>query len=1043
MDPRLLAAIENPGNEYRGAPFWSWNGKLDPEELRWQIRALHTMGLGGFFMHSRVGLATPYLSKEWMDCVAACIDEADKLDMNAWLYDEDRWPSGAAGGLATKNPKYRARHLEMDVIAKPADFKWNDNIVAAFTAVIDGASAEDVVRLKKGVRPRNLPKGRVILSFRVKVDEPTSWHNGYTYLDTMNHEAVREFIRVTHEAYYKRFGKDFGKRIPGIFTDEPNAKAYGRQYITPWTDKLPAAFRKRYGYDILAHLPEVHFDVKGRRSMKTRIDMHDCTTFLFVDAFARQIGDWCQKHGLQHTGHVLAEGSLAGQTNVVGAAMRFYEYMQAPGMDLLTQYQREYDTAKQVSSVANQFNRRWRLTETYGCTGWDFNWEGHKALSDWQTALGINLRAQHLSWYTMLGEAKRDYPAGIFYQSPWWELYSKVEDHYARINILMSRGREVRDILVIHPIESMWAIYNGGPEQKNALQAAFWQLRDKLLAANLDFDYGDEDIISRHARIARSGGSAVFKVAKAEYKVVLVPELVTIRCTTLALLRKFAKAGGMVIFTGQAPANVDGVASGEPAELAKDCYRTMGSAVRLIKAAEMSGRRVSITDENGKQIAPCLYQLRQDKDAFYLYVCNTGHRRFGCNEADDAVKDRDATFPHVRIDVFAEGKGQPLEVCPDTGEITLAGRTTAVGWTIQTSLPRLGSRLFILPKIKVSGTFIPQQKLRDIAKNKINPARWAIQPSEDNVLVLDTPAYRIGSGKWQKPVEILKVDDAVREWLGVQKRGGRMTQPWARPAVENPRSTIVTLRYTFDADALPTGPMYLAIEMPQTFGADINGTPLNMDADAGWWVDKSLRRIPVDPSSIKLGVNVVTLICDYSELHPGLEIAYLLGRFGTKVSGTQVTMTKMPDSLYLGDWTRQGLAFYSGNLTYATRIKTKVSKGRRLFVQVPKFEGTAVRVLIDGKPAGIIAWEPREVDITDFVTGDSAVLGIEVIGHRRNSHGPLHTLPRNIHWFGPSEFRPKPFDRKIDYRKRLCYWTDDYVTVPVGLMTPPVLVTRK
>jgi len=1041
MDAKILAELKNPGSEYRGAPFWSWNGKLEPDELRWQIRALNTMGLGGFFMHSRVGLATPYLSKEWMECVAACVDEAEKLDMKAWLYDEDRWPSGAAGGLATRNPKYRARHLEMALIDKPADFKWDDTVVAAFTAHIDGTNASHVTRLRKGSRPRKLAKGQFILSFRVKVDQPTSWHNGFTYLDTMNHEAVKEFIRITHAAYYKHFGKEFGKRIPGIFTDEPNAKTYGGRFLTPWTDKLPRVFRKRYGYDLISRLPQVHFDVDGAPVNKTRVDMHDCTTFLFVDAFARQIGEWCQKHGFEHTGHVLAEGSLMGQTNVVGAAMRFYEYMQAPGMDLLTQYQREYDTAKQVSSVANQFGRRWRLTETYGCTGWDFNWEGHKALSDWQTALGINLRAQHLSWYTMLGEAKRDYPAGIFYQSPWWNLYSKVEDHYARINVLMSRGREVRDILVIHPIESMWAVYNHEPEEKQALQNAFWQLRDKLLAANLDFDYGDEDIMSQHAKVSHGRDGALLKVAKAAYNTVIVPKLVTMRRSTLDILKKFARAGGLVIFVDGAAEYVDAKPSRDAADFATGCYNAGGSTLRLIKAAEMCGRRVSVTDQTGSQIASCLYGLREDKEAFYLYLCNTGHRHFGRREGDDAVKDRTAEFPNVRIDVLGSGKGAPLEVCPDTGSITLAGKVTASGWTISTSLPKLGSRLFILPKIKVSGTFIAPRRLRDVSSKTLKPAKWNFQLSEDNVLVLDCPRYRIGAGKWQKAQEILKVDDAVRESLGVQRRGGRMTQPWAREAVEKPRRTTVTFEYSFDAVALPAGPMYLALEMPQTFMALVNGHELDMDSDCGWWVDKSLRKIPLDPAAVKLGTNTVTLVCDYSELHPGLEIAYLLGRFGTKASGTRITMIKLPDSLRLGDWVRQGLAFYSGNLCYTTKINTKLRKGRRLIVQVPRFEGTAVRILIDGKPAGIIAWQPYEVDITDFVTGDSATLGIEVIGHRRNSHGPLHTIPQALHWTGPAEFRTKP--KSQSDRRARGFWSDDYVLVPVGLMEPPRMIVRQ
>ncbi len=114
------------------------------------------------------------------------------------------------------------------------------------------------------------------------------------------------------------------------------------------------------------------------------------------------------------------EDTLSQQTAVVGSAMRFYEHMQLPGMDLLTERWRAYTTAKQVSSAGRQFGLRTRLTETYGCTGWDFPFAGHKALGDWQAALGINLRCQHLAWYTMEAEAKRDYPAAISWQSPWW-----------------------------------------------------------------------------------------------------------------------------------------------------------------------------------------------------------------------------------------------------------------------------------------------------------------------------------------------------------------------------------------------------------------------------------------------------------------------------------------------------------------------------------------------------------------------------------------------------------------------------------------------
>ena len=85
-------------DDYRGLPFWSWNGKLCETELRRQIRIFREMGYAGFFMHSRSGLNTEYLGREWFDSVRACIDEARIQGLEAWLYDEDRYASGSGGG---------------------------------------------------------------------------------------------------------------------------------------------------------------------------------------------------------------------------------------------------------------------------------------------------------------------------------------------------------------------------------------------------------------------------------------------------------------------------------------------------------------------------------------------------------------------------------------------------------------------------------------------------------------------------------------------------------------------------------------------------------------------------------------------------------------------------------------------------------------------------------------------------------------------------------------------------------------------------------
>jgi hypothetical protein len=85
--------------------------------------------------------------------------------------------------------------------------------------------------------------------------------------------------------------------------------------------------------------------------VRARYHYHDLITALFVDSFARQIGQWCGRHGLLFTGHVLKEQTLASQRDAVGAAMRFYEHMQAPGIDMLTQVPPGGRLSRQVEMI--------------------------------------------------------------------------------------------------------------------------------------------------------------------------------------------------------------------------------------------------------------------------------------------------------------------------------------------------------------------------------------------------------------------------------------------------------------------------------------------------------------------------------------------------------------------------------------------------------------------------------------------------------------------------------------------------------------------
>ncbi len=1042
MSGGWIQDFQNPGSEFRGAPFWSWNGTLEAGELRRQIRTMNEMGLGGFFMHSRVGLETPYLGPEWFKVIKACVDEAKQLDMKAWLYDEDRWPSGAAGGLVTKDPRYRARMIYLDQLDR-APTAWGEGVLAVFSARVKDKAAYDLQR-----RPMECPmtpaKGEKLLVFRVGETKCVDWFNGYTYLDTLSHEAVQEFIRVTHEAYRKNVGEDFGKLVPGIFTDEPTyfmPHGMGGEVFLPWTPKLPEVFKKRYGYDLLDRLPEIFLDPEGKELSQARYHYYDCLTHLFVDAFARQIGEWCTKNGVSHTGHILEEATLSSQTVRVGCCQRFYEYMQAPGIDILTQYNREYDTAKQVTSVARQFGWKWRLSETYGCTGWDFSFKGHKAVSDWQTALGINLRCQHLAWYTMAGEAKRDYPAAISYQSPWWRQYRKVEDYYARLHAVLTRGQEVRDLLVIQPIESAWTLARVGWREEQRTKdydQKIATLRDWLLEENLDFDYGDEELLSRHARVRQGKDGAVFAVNQAEYKAILVPEMLTVRASTLKLLDEFRAAGGLVVFAGQVAAYVDALPNSAAAETAARCQTVKYRKADVAAAVAGSVRRVSVADGQGREIPATLYLLREDDEAVYLFICNTGYAKEFPKDSpccDRRHTERTAVFPEVRLRAFAGCAGTPVELDPETGNLhRAAAKKSGTEWMIETSLPELASRLFVCAKAKADlpGKLLPARAEMQTLKTVKLSASAPIALSEANNLVLDRAEWKLADGKWQKPEEILRIDRKVREQLGVSPRGGGMKQPWTRAGEVSGKSVKLELRYTFTAETLPSGDLFLALERPETFRASLNGAAVAMDENAGWWVDLSLRRIRLDPQVLREGENELLLAVDYTPEHSGLEIVYLLGNFGVTLEGDRPVMTKLPAKLRCADWVSQGLAFYSGSVAYRYSVSVKAGAGQRIVVQIPEFKGVGVRVLVDGKEAGIIAWQPQELDITDYLKNGAGELALEVLGHRRNSHGPLHLVDPHPRWTGPGQYLTRDKD-----------WTDGYHLVACGLTKPPRLAIKK
>jgi hypothetical protein len=381
-DPQLFL---KPSAEYRGAPLWAWNTKLDRDLLLRQIDHMEEMGMGGFHMHVRVGLDTEYLGNEFMDHVRACVEYAKGKNMLACLYDEDRWPSGAAGGLVTKgHPEFQSQHILLTRVpygsgetSEPPAFMGFGarselgKLLARYDIQLN-ATGEllSAKRLKENEEP---PLGSNVYYAYMEPNIPSPWFNGETYVDTLNSAAISRFIETTHEKYKSTLFKDFGQTVPSIFCDEPQfthktqlATGTSRSDIfLPWSQDLPLTFETAYGYEILDKLAEIVWNLPEDKPSLARYHFHDHVCERFVSAFMDQLAHWCRGNGIALTGHMMEEPFLKTQTGSLGEAMRCYRSLDLPGIDLLCD-QFEYNTVKQATSVARQNGSRGAMCEIYG-----------------------------------------------------------------------------------------------------------------------------------------------------------------------------------------------------------------------------------------------------------------------------------------------------------------------------------------------------------------------------------------------------------------------------------------------------------------------------------------------------------------------------------------------------------------------------------------------------------------------------------------------------------------------------------------------------
>ena len=523
----LLKGLEGDLEKYQSLPFWSWNDKLDPKVLAEQIRWMKEQGIGGFFMHARGGLRTEYMSEEWMQCVDACVDAAGEQGMQAWIYDENGWPSGFAGGKLLEKEENRDAHITYNIGT------YDPKAWVCYTL-----AGEKLRRICSSTTDE-------CLNLYLHISPSTA--------DILNENVVAQFLTETHEKYARRYGEKLSEKLAGIFTDEPQFYRWG----VPYTRIMPKEFQKRYGEDVLDSIGLLFVEKEGYRTFRYRywLTMHR----LMLDSFGKKIYNWCEEQGIQFTGHYVEEQNLTGQMSCCAGVMPFYKYMHMPGIDWLNRSVGNKLSTRQIASVARQYGKKQVLTETYGCCGWDVTPAELKMYGDYQYIGGVNRTCQHLIPYAEHGQRKRDYPSHFSHINPWIQEYFKdFNDYFTRLGYLLANSREEVHIAMLHPMRSAYFDYKDLDVQPGKglekLEKLFHKQLDMLAAEQIPYHFLDETLLEEDGFVK---GDQI-GCGLCEYDVLIVPACYTMGRCTEQLIREYVKNGGRILLLGDKPGYLEG-----------------------------------------------------------------------------------------------------------------------------------------------------------------------------------------------------------------------------------------------------------------------------------------------------------------------------------------------------------------------------------------------------------------------------------------------------------------------------------------------------
>ena len=1009
--PDILPLFADPPKTFRVQPFWFLNRGFDEAQLRRQIAEMDAKGVGGAILHCRHGLLVDYMSEDWLDMIGVCIDELGKRGMEAWLYDEDDWPSGTVGGKLTRpNPQVRMRYLRAQEFHVNGGVTWqttleaDDNhllcVQARALAPGDEAparltgEARDITDCYAGARVLwNAPPGRwlVIVFWECPVAEKVTWDGAY-YLDTMNPDAVAAFEQMAYQPYL-RFKEHFGTTVKGIFTDEPGLMIHdgfigteamrtsvqdpGRVlpgFILAWTRDFLARFEALKRYDLRPKLMALLHDI-GPETTQVRCDYYDAVTTWYVEAYHARLAGWAEEHGIEYIGHTL-EDPLWGAARSQGNQVRVLEQFHRPGLDYLGHGVGTRDNpfrilaAKCGSSVAHVQGKPRVMCEAFGGSGHGHTLADRRLDANFMACLGVNMFIPHAFYFSFEGFRKTDWPPTEFYHAPFWPWYKHFADYLARLALIGSTGRHVADAAILQPMKTVQVdmFREGRPVREPDAQKLFNRVSDLMLRLHHDFDYIDE---SQLARAQVREGRLRFPESAEDYPLLVLPGCRAVSIETVRFLEEFFTGGGRILALGELPSECDRQEHEDELRAAVEAVFGPGEAgqerrnespaggVALFHPAADDDLQLWLLQTIPQLVTPDVIIDDTDRLPVEDIIC--------CHRGDDARhyfllvnRTKDALAGTVRLGV--DGLAQEWRL--ETGTVrSLFGTREEERLCLDVALEAAEARLVVVtPSESLAEGIAAPPELQVVDEIKLQP-HWDFSVDAQNVCILD---------RW--------------EFTARDREAGR------RERVVVP-GQVNTYRASFQVADKPSSLRLVLDDVAQHIPSHVGflGRRRNLEVyvngekapplQPSTWQDPCFLQTDIT-GLVREGENMVevamiSLLEPFQHLN---EPAYLVGEFAV----LNDALVAPPGKVH-GPFNEQGYPHFAGIARHAQRvaIPDEYASGHRLILD-PGEVHDCCRVEVNGQEAAVRLWPPFEVDMTAAVRAGENEIVVEVANSLAN-----------------------------------------------------------